>query len=771
MIYLGNLLGFVFLSFMMLLGFEAFVSGFALSELFNVAGFSVTRALVHQINLSSSIRIAGASSYTTAMNYISQVIHSFHGANKMKNGMELNLQHWQGTIHSTDDFGWNHIQQDANHSILSIKNKHFQIGPPLVLFVQLETGDSGHAYYESTIYIAALLEAIQVLVSDEAFVLNSPIHIAFVSGLYYINSVLDTFVSTSYLDGDFLFLSGFGTERPWTLVSTSDYALSVLTTLSRIPGVIIDTSIGSVYTFFTGKSLGHPINYRLNGAEMSFIGNPTRHRTSFDIDQSRGRDLAYVGQRLLAFIRSHKRDISETSVAAVGMAPVVLLIDRDSLPTISNALIVMGTLLLFWLFDWKAIPSFLRDLGRFCIAIIGCIIFWLLYGCALHSVNPGSYLSRPWTYSIVLTLTAALLIASTLSLSGLERAENVRIIRLTGYVVTARLLRDSDLMLHVGISMFTIICAELPLWIPRVFLEFTSVVPVTFSFGLMYKMLALSVQSIPTVWSDVAPLGIVFAYALHVVIAGLPFSLGEGFFKVRPSYTLLGALILITFFLMKPFSHSSENLVTGTFTQFIFSDTPRSVLTFIPAGGKKHVPSIVQGMKQEEHQTYRAKCARNRLMTADQPCFFKVVSNASLPAAFFKWPTLEFRSDTIEDGIRLVTFHIANLRDRAEAVMFAIYCPNGTRCVRKWDGRADVNYIKTTMAEATVPVRVAGVSRKFNMSFELAGDAKVLIDVLYSVSKNTYMRSAFMGKYRTNVQHSSKVANIGGTVFVESSSY
>jgi hypothetical protein len=282
----------------------------------------------------------------------------------------------------------------------------------------------------------------------------------------------------------------------------------------------------------------------------------------------------------------------------------------------------------------------------------------------------------------------------------------------------------------------------------------------------------LAVQSLPTFLSDLIPLLLVFVYSLHVFLIGVSLCWSAFPLPCNPRLFLPIPAIVTLAFVLKPFSHSTENLLTGTFSQFIFSHTDSSLLSFVPDGGKKVVPSIFRGLRISDRPSYRAKFGRNRLMTTNEPCFYRVAKNVTLPTFFPRWPRYATHVTPVENGVRRLDFHMTTLlRDSVEMVIFAVYCPNRTRCVEKWDGQSEVNYINTRLSETTVAVRVVGLTRRFNVSFLLNTEAKVLVDIIYAVGRKTQARSTFMTEYQRNVQHATKSDSLGGTVFVQTSKY
>jgi hypothetical protein len=103
----------------------------------------------------------------------------------------------------------NCIQYDLNQ--ITIRFSADSELPPLGLFVSLDTHESGCSYYESTIYIAAILEVARCLTVSP---LPCPIQIAFLSGLSSSSRVLDAYIDRHFPSGNFFYFDALGTGRP-----------------------------------------------------------------------------------------------------------------------------------------------------------------------------------------------------------------------------------------------------------------------------------------------------------------------------------------------------------------------------------------------------------------------------------------------------------------------------------------------------------------------------------------------------------------------------
>jgi hypothetical protein len=159
-------------------------------------------------------------------------------------------------------------------------------------------------------------------------------------------------------------------------------------------------------------------------------------------------------------------------------------------------------------------------------------------------------------------------------------------------------------------------------------------------------------------------------------------------------------------------------------------------------------------------------------MRSDEPVFLKMANNTTLPSFFPRWHQFDVHQDDLPNGGRNITFQMTGmLKDRADTLMFMLYCPDGTQCVDAWDSDARVSYTRTAFSDSTVAVRVAGLERTFHITFQVYIPAKIPVDIVYVLSRKMPQRSSFMREYRANVQHSARASPFGGTLFVQSATF
>lgn len=328
-------------------------------------------------------RIHGTMILNTTYAIINNAIQSFYRNSTNKERIQLFAHRYYPTIiGSTNPFGIYTIHNDINYSIFYfhkakdldetinfssitsirkskkkniiqnkkiIKNVYYHNNTkPLIIICKIDTNPVSPSTYDSTIHTFAILEAIKYIFSskktldkikhDFAFVFTGCEEFDQLGTKYLIKNVFNN-------GGYYLFLSGFGVDRPFTLYSQSNKSSSVLKALSKVrnlPIASFTSELEDLISIIKSKSISttkfketdytnfdyrtkskileektkpnanlkaykklkklkennrYKFRYRtvnsatqfqksdkFSGAELSFIGNSLLHSTSNDID-------------------------------------------------------------------------------------------------------------------------------------------------------------------------------------------------------------------------------------------------------------------------------------------------------------------------------------------------------------------------------------------------------------------------------------------------------------------------------------------------------
>ena len=757
-------------AFFMVLACDVILSGRVRFRPPQRAPFDQSAALAHQKNFSNDLRILGSENFNQTL---SHMFVTFSHAQKRKDQPGA-LQSRLGYSESSPSYV---TLDNVSHRPHGLRT-YFAVFDnddrmenwrrrPLFVGLRHDSAYEGIEYYESVVYSSAILEVVNAM----SMVLNRktrPVTFMFLNSWLHEKESLYEILRDNCSSGNFVFLRSIGVGHPFAMIEKSNASSSMLRALRKIPGIVVYSGLSRL---FGTKSKLWSVD---GGMTLGFLGNPKYHRTKLDVDRSQGRDLRYVGEAMLSLALDPEVPGDDEEAFAIGIAPVVLIV-RESLwkkVTVCLFVVCIGLILLHYqrTYGTVARPA-VGILRRGCYVL--CMLFvvcgcYMVFGFALAVMNPGS--CEGFSYMSYFALAAAIecLFLSMLRSFEPELEAEWRGLHIVLLAVAALLLRHRDesmcLVLTLlpqlalfGLSLFY----RLNRGVALVFVCM-SLLPSTFLFALVMRPLTQTLAASPKLTADVVPLLCVLVYSLNLLLAAMPFILAAEKEKFHYAGELrYVAIAIFFFFLVQPFSFTMSDSITGTFTEFVFSNRNDSVVVFRPDGGSRIASRIAGRLKMPiRYESHMDPIVLDKPSGAVFTAAYSNISRTDIPD--MRHCHVASRSTV---GRRRVKIRLDKpIAQNVRQVALVIYCPTRS-CLAPSMGKPP--HVSTRESNNTVILMYSGISNSFSSEIELNGGMEDLrIDMLLMLRHSTPQKRKFMSAFPDYIQDRPDPMGISGSVFV-----
>lgn len=724
-------------------------------------GFLLRQARIHEMGLSSSVRIPGLQGYQSAIQYFYSVFENISDEAR-KTKRTVGFKHVSPISTFASEIGANYIELNGANLIFKISSRKCMTQQPLLIAAQFDTPAVSVAQYESTLYCAAALEVLRVVASDPSFVLSRPISFMFVSGAQAEES-LNKYVAENFTDGHALYLNSIGTGRPWTVFGTADRSSSIIRALAAIPGMVLYSGISR---FFASDGTILRVSGAVKGV---FMGNPSQRHTSLDVELSHGSDLLYIGDLLLSFLKNYKPDAREKKIFAFGVSPLTIIVERKMWKKIVvTVLIVTSLSCIVGVFRWKKNVNWLL---LPCLILFVCL-FSFVFGYSLLLVNPSSYASSPYVSFIIMFIGCECLALFFVGSCRVASGHEWRVIHCLCLTLYLYFVRND----HQSVPLVLTLIPQILLLLGSMVLRFHTVVefiviyislmPATILFSLLFKSMCLYSLSQPDRSSDARALAFVLFYALNFLLSFLPWCLSEGCdILTSPKKTGVGIIVALVLLFVSPFFNSHDVCISGTFGQLVFPSFQKSVVVFAPFAGKKIAPVLYRSLVLDNF-SYEPRCSYQMRINSSGPCFWKTVDPKKVPwGSFSQDCNVTSRFDG--SGARLLKMSCAMASSSvSKQVMIMLPCPDNRTCLTARAGGIRPVYTQTRRSKRTAVFILSGMTGPIHFEAGLKTDLPVSIEVSFFTQHKRVEMRKFMESFKVNVQHCPDGVDTGGSIIV-----
>ena len=732
-------------------------------------GFSLPRAITHEVSLSSGVRVPGSIAYEYAIKYIVSAFQAITDepvkVSSWKDRKVLSFETVPVVPSFTSDSGVNVLEMSGSHLLFKISSKYPMQDNPLMVVMKLDTGTEGLDHYESTLYCAAAIEAARVVFTDPSLVLYRQVWFLFATGGLDIEKVLSRYVMENFTTGSVLYLNSIGPGRPWTMLERSWRSSSMVRALAEIPGMVMYSGIAKLF--------GWKGALVKNGCavKMGFMGNPLQHHTRMDAQQTSNDDLLYVGNAIMSFLRRYNPDGKEKPIFAFGISPLLIVVRQTLWKKVVRVIIGIAMLCLV-VVQFRKMATWISMFKRLLlhVVILGVIVLvWCIFGYALSVVNPTSYgfASFIWGALLVLCLECFVVyLAGTCSFVNGFEWRMVHVLCLTVLLVAFRNEDESlPLVLTLVLQLVLLLISRwvsIPMVVEFVLLYLSSL-PFTVIFSMVLGPLCFQSMLEPSLLSDFVSLLLVMCYALNMALSVMPWCLSQ---MKSKDFRWIGVLPLVIslVFLVRPVPFSKEAFVPGTLTQFVYDSSNDSVITFVPFAGNKVAHAVYTAT---QNWTYEPSCRSNWLIRSSTPCFSMVKQSPNMAQALTLGEDYNVTTRVGNSEARRLKVSFGNRSQKlSNHVMLAIHCSGRQACIRKWSGGIRPSYIRTQRSKWTALFSVTGPKTSFTFEAEFNGGAPIPVDIMFVMNQKSSELRRVIESFKSKIQHSPDLFELGGSIVI-----
>lgn len=726
--------------------FEIVFTGRFLFMQTNFDDFNARSALNHLTFLTKASRIVGSKHYNESIDYILNTLEVYR--KEAKRDFKYNLFETHNFYYMTNDI------HAVRKFIKTIEvNFTFSSNESRTLFISahVDGHSTGTTTYDDAINVATMLEMVSSI-SKEDFNYDYNIHFIFIGGEEFGMEGSKAYVKYHNISGHNLNLESIGSGRPFCLTTKAKKSSSVVKTWAKVKGVIGATFFNDVMgTGLVRSSSDLRIfeENNLSGAELVYIGNPAFYHTKYDVLLERD-DVKYQGLVLMDFLHKFEIDDNEKNQIILGFTPFILTFSYDDIKIINMALIIVLLTSMVPIIKKSIFGAF-----KTLFVVILMIVATMTIVHDFNKKNPVGYADYPLCSSIFLPLMIFVFGCTILGYMTVSQ-KSILLVRgifdITLAILTMNL--DSGLLVSTWLiaTIIMINIRKAPRLL-KIFIEAILMIPMTFTFYLLYRTLLRYIPHVNGIIADIAMIAICLLYAIKLFFAFTPSSTASG--NNLTYHWILFAIpsLLIMFITMKDPPYNSQFTLKGCFSQYIYENRT-SIVSFMPEAGKNVINHL---MKINPHVKSSMKFKKG---TVTLPAVYKKYSNVSLPDFVNDWPEHHV---SFEDGE--LTVNIPSNAQNVDTLYLIVRCKDNEKCITEVEGYDEVSYFPNNIVEFRIaPLgENAIVKMKATSSFDL--------EVIFHFFKHTKYYNGFVASFPSYVVDFAKNRHISDTCLVSEYSF
>ena len=770
----------------------------------NNSPFSIERSYNHWMNLTKvqGNRPISSSGFNISYRYVLETAKKYKSIAQKNGILNVTISEQFGIIRESKVATIMSIQKDVRNILVSIHplNKNDD-KLPVLISAHIDGHNTGPGAYDDAAGIAAMLELMNVICESKVAPKN-PVIFLFV-GVEEQGGLPGSklFLQNSLNFSSFLNIESIGTGLPLGVMQKGCGSAAMINALKRTKGLIFATIADDVTQLGLISSTSDTVRFRENGlpgAELLFIGNPTKYHTKFDEIGSKNH-LHLLGNSLYDFINNFDAQSinPRDDMIAIGYSPFVIAVSKKFLKVFSKSLVIIA--LCSFVFIQIKIKLFL-------VAIIIPPLIWILItltfigvGYLMFLFNSLSIAVTPPVSFIVLSFSGAAMfltifnvvsslnfrkkatpydkayenneinesflskITPTAAQFALVFFNSFMVILTTGFDISVLFI------LQLGFSTIASFFIKNAPILSFVFNSF-GFVATHFTFSLLFNFMTVYSSIIPGMIADLVPYLLICLYLLPFLFYSFPFIIQPKHIEISKKRYLFGLLISILILLVPilfPPPFSTEFNIQGTLSHII-DRSNGSYVSFIPNAGKRAFNGINYYLKDpskvgikyiEQFQTPLAK----------SDIYYRNISS-EIPPYIVELPkyNIQTKIHSTKDFERTVSFSVTNSDQLRFSISFIINCSN-TTCLKNVDGFGTdfYNYKKIKERNSIYFIRVIPGFEPFDINFIVSELEHIPMRIAFSWQVWSDELKQFLSEFPDFVQPMGKMGSIADTSLVD----
>jgi len=651
--------------------------------------FSGNRANEHWKNITSVFRDEGTEGYNYSHDYIMQKLNIYKAKADALGVLNVTIEKQYGVANETAITRTMHSQKDVRNILVDIRVKGDERAP-IAIIAHIDGNALGPAAYDDAAGVSCMLELIQAITESDTKIKNPVLFFFDGTEEQGLHGAL-LFARHKKNISSFLNIESMGQGLPLALMQKGDNPYAIIKAYTKAKRTIFATFADDVTQLGLISSSSDAVVFRdlnIAGAEVLYVGNPTRYHTMND-SMLKSSHLQLLGDQLYTVINSFDYSDEKVQAGAIGIYPLVMFMKRQTANIIDFCCLGVAVIITVLLIVKKQLnakenyKSILLNLFSF-ILTFGVM---MLLPLALYYFNSLSYAFNPLFALISLTSLGMLLFfffTSLLKVKSYSFDYQFILIVLDGIFMFV--CRNFDfayvLIFRFVLSLIGLIFIK-KFQIISLICNIIGTVPITFFIYMTFRVLIRYTSMIPGFIGECVPVFIIVLYLLLMLISLIPVITTKKEEKSFIKFIYLGlALVLILVFLFLPLVYSDSYYAQGTIAQ-IFTDNHSSVLSFAPEGGERVLRMhskkkyIIPGVKYD----YNYERPFLTLPAFTEEC------NASIPDFIKKWPILNItvKNLSANNYLREVHVKVPESNENFHRLHFVIKC-GSVKCLEKVEG-------------------------------------------------------------------------------------
>ena len=688
-------------------------------------------------------RFIGTPNYNISYSYVLNNLKQLINDPKKSSNIEISLTEQLGNISSIDSYTNNEYQNDVRNILFKISPKGSTI-PPLLIDAHIDSKNTGPGAYDVASGVSIMLELAHILTKSSK-TLNIPIILLFVGieeqeyqGAMY-------FVKQNVSITAFLNIESLGPGLPAFLLQKGEGSSEIVRAWSKTPRMIVLTMIDDIIkTKLIAPSTDTAIfkKHHLSGAEILYIGNPTKYHTKKDSLGSPNH-LQLVGNSILNMIYNYDINKINEPSASIGVSPFVITLTDKIRYMISPlfGFICLSFLIYPIFLEDKGIYNLFITLISFLIPFIFSVIGSILLSYFLNLYNSVSYVMETH-YTFIILFILQFIIFYYIHLLFNYSKDQLQILSLLIISIFAIITKDLDVslifILFCPFLLFSYIFRKFTL-ISLIF-TFIGFFPLFFFWVPLFRSFILYTMLLPDFVGELVPFILIILIFFFLILIFLPFliSLNEiNFLKIFP---LIIYLILILFLFLKN-SAISDNFNVQGIISHAFDGSNESIVTYSPPSGKRLIQQIIKLSKNSSELNYNYSFLSSN--TIRQVIYKKY--DGKIPTFIKNWPKFTFEK-FLNNTIK---FEMKEKNEYCVKVDFIIDCPI-QNCLNKVQYIEELSIFKNNSFK--YHLRYSPSNNPFSMNFYFKEfNEKIQFKLIFSYYKWTNEIESFLNLLPENV--------------------
>jgi len=652
--------------------------------------FSGKRADEHWKVISGVFRDEATEEYNMTHDYILQKLYSYKNKSDSIGVLNVTIEKQYGVANETAITRTMHSQKDVRNILVDVRAKG-DTRDPIAIIAHIDGNPLGYAAYDDGAGVACMLELINAITESDTKIKNPVLFFFDGTEEQGLHGAL-LFAKHKKNISSFLNIESMGQGLPLSLMQKGDNPYPIIKAYTKAKRTVFATFADDVTQLGLISSSSDAVVFRdlkIAGAEVLYVGNPTRYHTINDT-MITPNHLQLLGDQLYAVINNYDYTAEKTQAGAIGIYPLVIFMKRSVANIIEFCCLGVAVALTIFLIVKKQLnlkenyKSILLNLFSY-ILTFGVM---MLLPLALYYINSLSYAFNPLFALISLTSFGLFIFCFFTSLFNVKSYsfdyQYILIILDAIFMVVCKGFDFAYVLIfRFVLSLIGLIFIK-KYQIVTLICNVIGTVPITFFIYMTFRVLVRYTSMIAGFIGECVPVMIICLYLLVLLISLIPVMTSNTKENDYIKFIYLGLFVVLAItFMCLPLVYGDSYYVQGTVAQ-LFDDNHSSVLSFAPESGER----VLRMLDNEKHRipgvTYDYNYSRPFISL---PAFTEKC-NGSIPNFIKKWPELNItviKNTSSQNYQREVHVRVPESNDNIHRLHFIIMC-DFVKCLEKVEG-------------------------------------------------------------------------------------